>query len=76
MLKRIEHLCLPGSKFKSYGSRWKAYRWSWKVHKVKMQLSDYAMVFSFYMVPLRGVDAILGVQWLRALGTYSVNHIK
>ena len=47
-----------------------------KCHKVKLQLSDYAMESSFYTVPLGGVDAILSVQWLRTLGTYSTNHIK
>ena len=46
-----------------------------KCHKVKLQLSNYAIESSFYMVPLRGVDVVLGVQWLRRLGTYSTNHI-
>lgn len=47
-----------------------------KCHKVKLQLSDYALGSSFYMVPLGGVDVVLGVIWLRTLGTYSGNHIK
>eukprot|EP00253_Pinus_taeda_P002639 PITA_02639 len=47
-----------------------------KCHKVKLQLSDYAMESSFYTVPLGGVDVVLGVQWLRSLGTCSANHIK
>lgn len=47
-----------------------------KCHKVKLQLSDYAIESSFYTVPLGGVDVVLGVQWLRTLGTYSANHIK
>ena len=25
-------------------------------------------------MPLGGVDAVLGIQWLQTLGTYSVNH--
>ena len=47
-----------------------------KCHKVKLQLRNHAMESSFYTVPLGGVDVVLGVQWLRTLGTYSTNHIK
>lgn len=45
-------------------------------HKVKLQLRKYAMEANFYTVPLGGVNVVLGIQWLRTLGTYSTNHIK
>ena len=47
-----------------------------KYHKVKLQIQDYNLESTFYIVPLRGVDVILGIQWLQTLGTYSANHPK
>ena len=47
-----------------------------KCHKVKLKLSEYETETSFYTVPLGGVDVVLGIEWLRTLGTYSANHIK
>ena len=45
-----------------------------KCHKVKLQIQYYNLELEFYIVPLGGVDAILGIQWLQTLGTYSANH--
>ena len=45
-----------------------------KCHKVKLQIQEYNLESEFYVVPLGGVDAILGIQWLQTLGTYSTNH--
>ena len=44
-----------------------------KFHKVKLQIQDYNLESEFYVVPLGGVDAVLGIQWLETLGTYSAN---
>ena len=45
-----------------------------KCHKVKLQIQDFNLESELYVVPLGGVDVVLGVQWLQTLGTYSVNH--
>ena len=45
-----------------------------KCHKVKLQIKKFHLESPFYTVPLRGVDVVLGIQWLRTLGTYSANH--
>jgi len=45
-----------------------------KCHKVKLNIQDYNLTSEFYTLPLGGVDAVLGVQWLQTLGTYSANH--
>ena len=45
-----------------------------KCHKVKLQIQDYNLESEFYAVPFGGVDAVLGIQWLQTLGTYSTNH--
>ena len=42
-----------------------------KCHKVKLQIQDYNLESEFYVVPLGGVDAVLGIQWLQTLRTYS-----
>jgi hypothetical protein len=41
---------------------------------VKLQILDFNLESKLYTVPLGGVDAVLGVQWLQTLGTYSFNH--
>jgi hypothetical protein len=43
-------------------------------HKVKLQIQDFNLESKFYTIPLGGVDAVLAIQWLQNLGTYSVNH--
>ena len=45
-----------------------------KCHKVNLQIQDFNLESSFFMVPLGGVDVVLGIQWLRTLGTYAANH--
>ena len=45
-----------------------------KCHKVKLQIQDYNLELEVYAVPLGGVDAVLGIQWLQKLGTYSAKH--
>ena len=47
-----------------------------KCHKVKLQIQDYNLELEFYAAPLGGVDAVLGIQWLQTLVTYSANHEK
>ena len=45
-----------------------------KCHKVKLQMQECNLESDFFVVPLRGVDIVLGIQWLQTLGTYSTNH--
>jgi len=45
-----------------------------KCHKVKLQIQDFSLESPFFIVPLGGVDVVLGIQWLRTLGTYVANH--
>jgi hypothetical protein len=47
-----------------------------KFHKVKLPIQDFNLEYEFYIVPLGGVDMVLGFQWLQTLGTYSVNHLE
>ena len=44
-----------------------------KCHKVKLQLQEYNLESDFLVVPLGGLDVVLGIQWLETLGTYSAN---
>jgi hypothetical protein len=64
------------SQHEGHGSRWKKIEGMGKHHKVKLQIQDYILESQFYIVPLGGVDVVLGVQWLQTLGTYSANHKK
>jgi hypothetical protein len=41
---------------------------------VKLQIQDFNLESKLYIVPLGGVNVVLGVQWLQTLGTYSINH--
>ena len=47
-----------------------------KCHKVKLQMQEYKLKSYFFVVPLGGVDVVLGIQWLQTLGTYSTNHLE
>jgi hypothetical protein len=47
-----------------------------KFQKVELQIQDYNLESQFYIVPLGGVDIVLGVQRIQTLGTYSTNHKK
>ena len=42
-----------------------------KCPKVKLQMQEYNLKSNFVAVPLKGVDILLGIQWLHTLGTYS-----
>ena len=37
-------------------------------------MQKYNLESDFFVVPLGGVDIVLGIQWLQTLGTYSANH--
>jgi hypothetical protein len=39
-----------------------------------LQIQDFNLESPFFTVPLGGVDVVLGIQWLRTLGTYAANH--
>ena len=45
-----------------------------KCHKVNFQIQDFNLESPFFTVLLGGVDVVLGIQWLRTLGTYAANH--
>ena len=40
----------------------------------KLQMQEYNLESDFYVVPLGGVDVVLGIKWLQTLGTYFANH--
>ena len=37
--------------------------------QVELELQDYNFLLDFYLLPTKGVDVVLGVQWLKALGS-------
>jgi hypothetical protein len=37
-------------------------------------MRDYNLSSSMYAIPIGGVDVVLGIQWLRTLGTVSTNY--
>ena len=45
-----------------------------KYHKVKLQMQEYNLESDFFVVPLGGINVVLGIQWLQTLGTYFANH--
>ena len=40
-----------------------------KCHKVKLQMQEYNLESDFFVLPLGGIDMVLGIQWLQILGT-------
>ena len=46
------------------------------IKNVQVQMGNYICNESFFVAPMGGVDAILGIQWLKTLGTYETNHAK
>ena len=44
------------------------------IRNVELKMGDYTLRDSFFVTRIGGVDAVLGVQWLYNLGTYSTNH--
>ena len=37
-------------------------------------MQEFNLESDFFVVPLGGIDVVLGIQWLQTLGTYSTNH--
>jgi hypothetical protein len=46
-----------------------------KFHNIKLSMGEYNLEIPIYFIPIGGVD-ILGIQWLRTLGTISTNSNK
>ena len=44
-----------------------------KCHNIKLSIGDYQLSSAMYAIPMGGVDVVLGVQWLKLLGTFSMN---
>jgi hypothetical protein len=40
-----------------------------KCHKVEISINDYKLKYPMYAMPIRGIDIVLGPQWLATLGT-------
>jgi hypothetical protein len=45
-----------------------------KCHNIKLSMGDYNLSSPMYAIPIGGVDVVLGIQWLRTLGTISTNY--
>ena len=46
------------------------------IKNIKVQMDNYILNDSFFVAPIGGVNAILGIQWLKTLGTYATNHAE
>ena len=44
-----------------------------KFHKVELAIKDYKIRSPMYVIEMRGVDIVLGAQWLETLGTIGLN---
>ena len=47
--------------------------WSGKCHNMKLTMGEYVLISPMLSIPMRGVDVVLGVQWLQSLGTVAFN---
>ena len=47
--------------------------WDGKCHKVELARKDCTLRFPMYAMAIRGVDIVLGAQWLETLGTIILN---
>jgi hypothetical protein len=45
-----------------------------KCHNIKLSMGEYNLEIPMYAIPIGGVDVVLGIQWLRTLGTISTNY--
>ena len=74
MAKRLNIFTFPMPNMKVMVADGKKIKKVGKGHKVKLKIKNFHLEYPFYTVPLRGVDVVLGIQWLQNLGTYSANH--
>jgi len=44
-----------------------------KCHNVKVNIRDYNLTTTMYVIPIGGVNVVLGVQWLETLGNITMN---
>jgi hypothetical protein len=44
-----------------------------KFHKINLSMEEYIMNSTMIVIPMSGVDVIIGVQWLQSLGTVDFN---
>ena len=49
---------------------------SGKCHNIKITMGEYVLNSAMLSIPMRGVDVILGVQWLQSLGIGAFNFKK
>jgi hypothetical protein len=45
-----------------------------KCHNIKLSMGEYNLESPMYGIPIGGVYVVLGIQWLRTLGTISTNY--
>jgi len=72
--KRLNIFSFPLPNMKVMVSEGKKIENVGKCHKVKLHIQDFNLESLFFTIPLRGVDVVIGIQWLQTLGTYSANH--
>jgi hypothetical protein len=44
-----------------------------KCHNIKLSIGECNLESLMYSIPIGGIDVVLGIQWLRTLGTISTN---
>ena len=44
-----------------------------RCHKISVQVQELEINLGFYVLPLDGMDMVLGAKWLMQLGTYTTN---
>ena len=44
-----------------------------KCHNIKLSMGAYVLTSPMISIPMRGVDVVLGFQWLQSLGTIAFN---
>ena len=45
-----------------------------KHHYIELSIGEYNLEIPMYVIPIGGVDVVLGIQWLRTLGTIYTNY--
>jgi hypothetical protein len=73
LAKALNCFIYPAPKFQVMIANGGTINCSGKFHKINITIGEYVMNSSMISIPMGGVDVVLGVQWLKSLGTVSFN---